>query len=298
MRIDAHQHFWRYEPEQYGWITDDMPVLKRDCLPADVLPHLRTHGISGCVAVQSVQSEAHTRFLLELADQFNEIRCVVGWVDLTADHLPDRLNYFSKFKKLRGFRHVVQAEPDDRFMLRPEFCRGMAHLGQFNFTYDILIYSRQLPAAIELVEKFPEQRFVIDHIAKPSIRNQELKPWSRHIREIATCRNVFCKLSGLVTEADWQHWRAEDFNLYLEVVLDAFGPERLMFGSDWPVCLLAADYAQVKSLVATHIDSLPPRQQEEIFGLSAVNFYGLENLPDGSEHTAGHNRFLVQVKSK
>jgi L-fuconolactonase len=277
MRIDAHQHFWKYNSEQYSWITDEMQVIKRDYLPTDLLPELHANGISGCVAVQALQSENETRFLLELADQFDEIKGVVGWVDLTADDLPERLSYFSQFKKLRGFRHIVQAEPDERFMLRPQFCRGIACLKEFNFTYDILIYARQLPAAIELVDKFPNQRFVIDHIAKPSIRAGELQTWSEQMRAIAKGANVYCKLSGMVTEADWQSWREEDFSPYLEVVLEAFGPERLMFGSDWPVCLLAASYKQVKSLVETYICKLPPRQQESILGLSAVKFYDLDH---------------------
>jgi L-fuconolactonase len=282
MSIDAHQHFWEYNSEQYGWITDEMQVIKRDCLPADLLPELHANGISGCIAVQAVQSENETRFLLELADQFDEIKCVVGWVDLSADDLPDRLKYFSTFKKLRGFRHIVQAEPDDRFMLRPEFCRGIACLKEFNFTYDILIYAKQLPTAIELVERFPNQHFVIDHIAKPSIRAGELQPWSEQMRAIAKCSNVYCKLSGMVTEADWHNWRGQDFDPYLDVVLESFGPERLMFGSDWPVCLLAASYTQVKSLVETYICKLPPQQQESILGLSAVKFYGLDGPLHGS----------------
>jgi len=283
MWIDAHQHFWKYNSEQYGWITDEMQVIKRDCLPADLLPELYANGISGCIAVQALQSENETRFLLELADQCDEIKGVVGWVDLTADDVPGRLRYFSKFKKLRGFRHIVQAEPDEHFMLRPEFCRGIACLKEFNFTYDILIYARQLPAAIELVERFPNQHFVIDHLAKPSIRAGELQPWSEQMRAIAKSANVYCKLSGMVTEADWQNWREGDFSPYLQVVLEAFGPDRLMFGSDWPVCLLAASYKQVKSLVDSYICKLPLRQQQSILGLSAVKFYGLDNPLHGSQ---------------
>jgi L-fuconolactonase len=282
MRIDSHQHFWRFNPRRDAWITDAMAVLKRDFLPDDLLPELRMNGIDACVAVQADQSEEETRFLLELATCHTEIAGVVGWVDLCAPELPERLQHFSQFGKLRGFRHIVQSEPDDRFLLRKDFVDGIAQLARFGFTYDILIYPRHLPAAVEMVALFPKQPFVIDHMAKPSIRTAELEPWAACMRELARYPNVYCKLSGLITEADWQSWRAGDFQLYLDVVFEVFGSERLMFGSDWPVCLLAGTYRQVKELIWRYVSTLPVSAQDQIFGLNAVNFYGLKDLPDGS----------------
>jgi L-fuconolactonase len=276
MHIDSHQHFWRYDAARDGWITDEMAVLKRDFLPDDLIPELKTNDVTGCVAVQADQSEQETTFLLELGNRFDEIKGVVGWVDLRSPELARRLEYFSQFEKLRGFRHVVQAEPDDRFMLREDFVAGVSSLLRLNFTYDILIYPKQLPAAIELAGKFPEQRFVIDHMAKPLIRSQMISPWEKQIRAIAANPNVYCKLSGMVTEADWRNWRESDFTRYLDVVFDAFGPDRLMFGSDWPVCLLAGGYQRVKELVANYIRDFPAEQQEKILGLNAINFYGLK----------------------
>jgi L-fuconolactonase len=201
MRIDSHQHFWRFNPQRDAWITDEMSVLKRDFLPEDLLPELKANGVDGCIAVQTDQSEKETQFLLELAESHSEVKGVVGWVDLRGANLPDRLGYFSQFEKLRGFRHIAQSEPDDRFLLRADFVRGIGQLADFGFTYDVLIYPKQLPAVIELVARFPRQRFVIDHMAKPSVRTAELQPWSELVRKIARNSNVYCKLSGLVTEA-------------------------------------------------------------------------------------------------
>src|SRR5215813_42108 len=257
MRIDAHQHFWQYNPVRDSWITDHMAVLKEDFLPQQLMPALHANDMQGCIAVQADQSEAETFFLLELASRYRVIQGVVGWVDLCSDNLVERLEFFSRYLGLCGFRHIVQAERDDRFMLRPAFLRGIGWLQEFGFTYDILIYARQLPAAIELVSKYPEQLFVIDHIAKPAIKQKHYDSWARDLRTIAQSPNVYCKVSGLVTEADWQHWRPEDFRPYLDNVLEAFGTDRLMFGSDWPVCLLAASYEQVVEIVAAHVRDLP-----------------------------------------
>ena len=274
--IDSHQHFWRYNPQRDGWITDEMSLLKRDFLPQDLIPELRANRVQGCVAVQADQSEQETLFLIDLASQVAEVKGVVGWADLCSPRLPERLEFFSRFEKLRGFRHIVQSEPDDQYMLREDFMAGIASLQTFGFTYDILIYPKQLPAAIALVEKFPHQRFVVDHLAKPLIRSRQIDPWARHMRTIAANSNVYCKLSGLVTEADWRNWREADFTAYLDVVFDAFGPDRLMFGSDWPVCLLAGTYASVSGLVANYIRDLPAAQRENIMGLNAAGFYGLK----------------------
>jgi len=276
MIIDSHQHFWHYDRRRDAWITEDMPVLQRDFLPEDLIPQLRANLVDGTIAVQATQSEAETTFLLQLAGQFDEIKAVVGWVDLCAPNLPERLAHFSHFDKLCGFRHVVQSEPDDRFMLRPEFLTGIRQLQQFEFTYDILIYPHQLPAAIELVERFPRQDFVLDHLAKPLIRSGVVSPWAQQIRVLAANPNVYCKLSGLITEADWRSWRETDFKPYLDVVFDAFGTDRVMFGSDWPVCLLAADYRDVKQLLAGYLNDFPVERRDKIFGGNAEKFYGLK----------------------
>ncbi len=271
MKIDAHQHFWRYDPARDRWITEQMRVLKRDYLPDDLCPELAKAGVDATVAVQTDQSERETEFLLQLADANPMIAGVVGWVDLCARNVEERLTHFSQFRKLRGFRHIAQSEPDDRFLVRESFLRGIASLASFEFTYDILIYPRQLEAAAELVERFPDQRFVIDHMAKPLIKSGATEPWATRMRRIARCENVFCKVSGLITEADWRNWRPAEFRPYLDVVFDAFGTDRLMFGSDWPVCLLAGTYQQVHDLVATYASS----DHDKIFGLNAASFYGL-----------------------
>jgi len=277
MTIDSHQHFWRYDPVRNKWITEEMSRLRRDFLPMDLIPELRANGMDGCVAVQADQSEGETAFLLALASQYDEIKGVVGWANLSAPDIDKRLEHFSQFKKLRGLRHIAQSEPDDWFLVRDDFCRGVGLLKSFNLTYDILIYPKQLPAAIKLVEQFPEQKFVLDHMAKPSIRTGQVKSWAEGIEAIAASGNLYCKLSGLVTEATWDNWSNEDFTPYLDVVLEAFGPHRLMFGSDWPVCLLAADYQGVKRVISAYIRRLPPEEQRRIFGLNALYFYGLSS---------------------
>jgi L-fuconolactonase len=274
MRIDAHQHFWQYNPARDAWITDQMALLKKDFLPQNLMPELAANNMQGCIAVQADQSEAETLFLLDLAKHHQLIQGVVGWVDVRADNVAERLELFSKYPKLCGFRHIVQAEPDDRFMLQPAFLRGINCLAEFGFTYDILVCCRQLPAAIELVSKYPGQLFVIDHIAKPLIREKRYLPWARYLRTIAENPNIYCKISGLVTEANWQGWSANDFKPYLDLVFEVFGVDRLMFGSDWPVCLLAAGYSQVVQLIADYTQNLPGADREKIFGTNAAHFYG------------------------
>jgi L-fuconolactonase len=275
MKVDSHQHFWRYHPERDGWITAEMQAIRRDFLPQQLAPELSRNGIDASVAVQAGQSEHETHFLLDLADRHAFIAGVVGWVDLRAPNLASRLEYFSQFETLRGFRHVAQAEADD-FLARPDVVKGVGELKQFRFTYDILVYPRQLPAAIQLVEKHPEQAFVLDHLAKPSIKSRDIAGWAANIRALARHPRVFCKLSGLITEADWSAWRAEQFKPYLDVVYEEFGPDRLMFGSDWPVCLVAGSYAQVKDLISGYLQNRPHAETAKIFGWNAVRFYGLK----------------------
>ena len=282
MRIDAHQHFWRFEPVRDAWITDEMRVIRRDFLPDDLRPELSRHRLDGCVAVQAVSSEQETIFLLDLAARWKEIYSVVGWVDLRAPDIYERLAYFARFEKLAGFRHIVQSEPDSQFLLRENFLRGIGALAEFGYTYDILIYPTQLPAAVEFVDRFPDQPFVIDHIAKPVVRTGEIEPWSAYIRILASYPNVFCKVSGLLTEADWHRWTPEQFRPYLDVVFESFGPRRLLFGSDWPVCLVAGTYSQVVDLVAGFSSNLPSEDQEAIFGMNAARFYRARNVTSGS----------------
>jgi L-fuconolactonase len=276
MVIDSHQHFWRYDPGRDTWITDEMAVLKRDFMLREFASLREANGVDASIAVQADQSESETLYLLNLAEHSQHIAGVVGWVDLRSGDLHDRLRHFAQFENLLGFRHIAQAEPDERFLVRPDFVRGLARLPEFGFTYDILIYPKQLPAAIELASRLPEQPFVLDHAAKPLIKSGVLEPWASQIRTLAQNRNVFCKLSGLVTEAHWKQWQAADIHPYLDVLFEAFGPERLMFGSDWPVCLLAASYRQVKQLIEAYIESNAPQHKEKIFGANAARFYQIK----------------------
>jgi L-fuconolactonase len=275
MRIDAHQHFWRYRGETHAWISESMAVLKRDFLPRDLEPLLRARGFTGCVAVQAAQSVDETRFLLELAARHPFVRGVVGWVDLLSPDLDRQLEHFSRDRRFRGVRHVAQDEPDDRWLARPDVVRGVGALRRFGLTYDILVYARQLPSAIELVRHLPDQPFVLDHVAKPEIRAGRLEPWRSDLRALAAHANVACKLSGLVTEAAWESWTAEGLRPWLETALECFGPQRLMIGSDWPVCLLAGDYDRVVGLATDFIASLTADEQAAILGANALRFYGI-----------------------
>lgn len=274
MTIDAHQHFWLYNPERDSWITDDMAVIRRDFLPADLEPVLQANGIDGCVAVQASQTDEETMFLVSMAQAYDFVRGVVGWVDLRSDTLYDRLEAYSQFEEIRGFRHVAQAEPND-FLMRPDVINGIRQLAAFGFTYDILIYPSQLKAALHLVRAVPDVKFVIDHMAKPVIRKQEISRWSNFMAEIAKQPNVSCKVSGLVTEADWHNWKKADLFPYFDVVFETFGPDRLLFGSDWPVCLIAADYAQVKTVLEDYLVPWGDEVRGRVFGHNAVEFYGL-----------------------
>ena len=275
MRIDAHQHFWTYDPREYDWIDDSMASLRRDFLPADLQPELENNGFQGCVAVQARQSLEETRWLLELAASAPFILGVVGWVDLCSPRLRSQLELFARNPKLVGVRHIAQGEPDDRFLLRPDFLQGIALLEEFNLAYDVLIYSKHLPVATEFVSRFPRQRFVLDHLAKPPIKSRSLHPWEKDIRELAKFPNTSCKLSGLVTEADWKAWTPDHLFPYLDVALDSFGPGRLMFGSDWPVCTVAASYSRVFQSIERYIAKLPAEARDAIFGGNAKEFYKL-----------------------
>jgi len=276
MRIDSHQHFWNYSPTEHAWMSDSMSAIRRDFLPEDLQPLLASLNFNGCIAVQARQSLEETRWLLELADRFSLIKGVVGWLDLCSPELPSQLEQFANHPKLAGVRHVVQDEPDDEFMLRPEFRRGIAQLREFDLTYDLLLFPRHIPVAVRLVEEFPDQPFVLDHIAKPSIAQGLISPWREDLQQLAQFPNVSCKLSGMVTEAKWQQWQPEDFRPYLNTVLEAFGSDRLMIGSDWPVCLLSSDYASTMQLVIEYIQQFPEEVQAAILGGNCARFYGIE----------------------
>ena len=275
MKIDSHQHFWIYNPIRDSWIDDSMKILRRNFLPEDLYPIIKEQNIDGTITVQADQSEDETNFLLKLADENDWIVGVVGWIDLMGDDIERRLEHFSSLKKLKGFRHIVQAEPDNNFMLNEKFQNGISCLKHFNFTYDILVFPHQLPAAIKLSEKHPEQKFILDHIAKPFIKKNEIEPWASEIRELARNKNVFCKISGIVTEADHKNWKPEDIYPYLDVVFESFGYDRLLFGSDWPVCLLAGTYKQVINLIEEYTRNISPEEKEKIFGMNARLFYNI-----------------------
>ena len=275
MVIDSHQHFWIFDPVRDSWITPEMKIIQRDFLPADLKPTLDENGIDGCVAVQADQSDAETEFLLHLAEANDFIKGVVGWIDLRATGLYDRLEKYSQFELLKGFRHVVQGEPAG-FLLQPDFIKGVGQLAAFDFTYDILVYPTQLADAYSFARQLPNVRFVLDHIAKPYIKKGELESWATDIRKLAELPNINCKVSGMVTEADWQTWQKSDFHPYLDVVFDCFGADRILFGSDWPVCLVAAKYGEMKSILADYIGALTKAEQEKIMGRNAEDFYRLE----------------------
>ncbi|MFD2161266.1 amidohydrolase family protein [Paradesertivirga mongoliensis] len=276
-KIDSHQHFWRFDPVRDSWITDNMKVVQRDFLPADLAPVLMENGIDGCVAVQADQSEEQNAFLLELAADNSFIKGIVGWVDLRAENIKETLEFYKGYDKMKGFRHVLQGEQDRSLMLRDEFKRGISMLEGFGYTYDILIYTDQIKYSEELVTAFPDQKFVIDHIAKPDIKNQNIDDWAADMKALAGHENVSCKISGMVTEADWQHWKAADFEPYLDVVFEAFGSGRVMFGSDWPVCEVAGGYGKVIGLVQGYTSKLTQIEQELFWGGNAIKFYNLTN---------------------
>lgn len=274
-KIDSHQHFWQYDPDKHDWISERMKVLKRDFMPPDLEREMENAGIDSCVAVQADQTESETRFLLSLAEKFDFIVGVVGWLDIRANNFRKKLDHFVQHQAFKGLRHIVQDESDDRFLLQPDFLKGIGILGNYNMPYDILIYARHLPVAVEFVSEFPDQKFVVDHIAKPEIEKKKIGDWEEGIRELAQHPNLFCKVSGMVTEANWNNWKPGDFKPYLDVVFDAFGAEKLMFGSDWPVCTLAAGYGEVVKLLEEYIEPLPDEEQELIMGGNAIKFYKL-----------------------
>ena len=275
MTLDTHQHFWQFDPVRYAWIDESMGALRRDFLPADLRPVLEANDVDGCIAVQADQSEEETRFLLDLAGRHDFVKGVVGWVDLRAEDRIDRLEYWTQFEKLCGFRHIVQGETDVNFLLRPDFLEGVRLLHDYGFTYDILVFPHQLGAALEFVRRLPHMPLVIDHIAKPYIKDGFFDGWAALMREIAAYPNVYCKVSGMITEADWAGWTYEDLTPYLDVVFSAFGTDRIMYGSDWPVCLVAGAYDRVIDVVRRYTADFSEDEKAKVFGTNGAVFYGI-----------------------
>jgi len=276
IKIDTHQHFWTYNDRDYGWMGPGMETLKRDRLPEHLKPLLEEAGVDGTVAVQARQTLEETEWLLRLADENPFIKAVVGWVDLRGEGLRQELERLAGRPRFRGVRHVIHDEPNDRFMGRESFQNGIGLLAEFNLTYDLLVRPRHLAPACELVEKFPNQMFIVDHIAKPLIKDGVMAPWDAHIRRLAEYDNVYCKVSGMVTEADWAAWKPSDFVPYMDVVFEAFGAERITLGSDWPVCTVAGEYGEVMRVAAAYVDRLSPDERAAVWGGNARRFYGIQ----------------------
>jgi L-fuconolactonase len=274
MLIDSHVHFWKYNKTDLPWIDRSMKILQKNYLPEDIALTLKRNNIDGCIAVQAASIEVETRFLAELANTHSIIRGVVGWADLKSPEVEKKLGELKQYSSIVGVRHIVQSEADD-FLYDEGFRNGIALLKDFDYTFDILIYSRQLPAAVDFVRAFPDQQFIIDHCAKPDIKGGGLESWRKGITDLALYPNVSCKLSGLFTEANWKEWSPADFYPYLDVVFESFGVERLMFGSDWPVMLLSGIYVQWKSLLEKYMESFLEEEKEMVFGGNAARVYNV-----------------------
>ena len=275
-RIDSHQHFWQYNSAEHTWMTDEMQLLKKDFMPTDLSPLLNQIGFDGCIAVQARQSIKETNWLLKLSNENDFIKGVVGWVDLRSPNINEVLSGYENQKKLVGVRHVVNDEADDNFLLQPAFQNGIAALKKFNLNYDLLLSPRHIPVALQLVEKFPDQPFVLDHIAKPFIHKKEISPWKEDLMELAKYPNVFCKLSGMVTEAKWNDWKEDDFKQYLDIVTESFGTKRLMIGSDWPVCTLSGNYTATMNVVINYANQFSKEISDGILGGNCINFYKID----------------------
>ena len=274
IRVDAHQHFWRYDPVEYDWIDGSMSAIARTFLPLDARREMDAAGVDACVAVQARQTLEETRWILALAETNPFIVGVVGWIDLQSPSVDAELAALAALPKLVGIRHIVQSEPDG-FLSRPAFRRGIARLEPYNLAYDILIHACRLPEAIRFVADFPSQRFVLDHLAKPEIRKGAIDPWRRDMKCLAAFPNVYAKLSGLVTEADWQQWTPDELRPYIDVAFECFGADRLMIGSDWPVCTLAGRYADVLGVVADYVSRASPHERALVLGGTALRFWSL-----------------------
>ncbi len=275
MIIDTHHHFWNYNPVDFGWINDEMALIRKNFQPLDLQKELKKNGVGGVISVQSRQNVEETDTLLNYAREYDFIKGVVGWLPLVNDNLRDLLEKYSPDENLKGLRHVVQGEPDPEFLLGKLFSRGISMLKDFNLVYDILIYEHQLPNTIRFVDHHPDQKFVLDHIAKPKIKTNEIESWKKNITELAKRENIACKISGMVTEADYQLWTSEQLQPYFDVVFEAFGTNRILFGSDWPVCLVASSYSDWIRTVKQQLSSFTGQEQEQILYKNAINFYNI-----------------------
>ena len=274
--IDAHVHFWDYDPVRDAWINEEMAVIKRNFTPADAQKTFATHGVTGCIAVQADQSDHETRFLLRLAAENPIIRAVVGWIDFTDDALEEKLAAYKHETRLKGFRHIIQGATDEQYFQNKKFLQGMAHLSSWNYSYDLLIYHDQLPQSIRFTEKYPDQRFILDHMAKPPIKHQQWKAWKEGIRQLAMNPNMYCKVSGMITEANWQRWSYQDLEPYLDTVAEYFGTDRLCYGSDWPVALVAGNYSRVIQVVHQFLQQVTAAEREKVLSLNTKTFYKLD----------------------
>lgn len=274
-RIDSHQHFWKYNDQKHSWIDDEMAVIRRDFLPSDIKTEFEKNQIDACVAVQADQSLEENEFLLNLSKENKFINAIVGWVDFRSADLISQLEKYAEEPVIKGFRHIVQGEGDPNFLLRANFLDGIKKLQRFDYTYDILVFPHQLGAVLEFVKKFPDQKFIIDHIAKPYIKDGFFDGWALIMREIGTCENVYCKISGMVTEADYAQWNYSQLRPYLNLILESFGTKRICFGSDWPVCLVAADYSEVVSIAKNFTSEFSVSEQEDFWGNNAFRFYNI-----------------------
>mgnify|MGYP006083112983 FL=1 len=276
MIIDSHQHFWKYNPSRHNWINDNMSVIRKDFMPSDLKTIYVENNIDGCIAIQVDQTINETNFLLNLAKENTFIKGVVGWIELRAPNINEVLNHYSNFEQIKGFRHIVQGENDNKFLLRSEFLRGISYLEKYNYVYDILIFPNQLEMALEFVKKFPNNKFVIDHIAKPNIKDNLYREWAKLMSKISNYENVFCKMSGMITEADYKLWTPDQITPYMDLVLKSFGSKRILFGSDWPVCLVAGSYKKVKELVVNFIEKLSENEKANVMGKNAINLYNIK----------------------
>jgi L-fuconolactonase len=275
MRIDAHQHFWKYAPTTHGWINDEMAVIRRDFLPNDLEPILSKHNIDGTVAVQADESIHETEFLLSLSEKHAFIKAVIGWIDLRSPQIHDQLAYFKKFRKLVGFRCIMQGQPDEAYLNNEIFIKNVALLKDFDYTYDLLVYHHQLPSLLKFIEKIPENRLILDHIGKPDIKAKNYSKWKEKIFELAQHPGIYCKLSGMITEANYSTWKYDDIVPYMDAVGEAFGTERICFGSDWPVCLVAGHYDKMIGVVEKWASQLNEKDYNQLFGLNTSRFYNI-----------------------
>ena len=275
MRIDAHQHFWKYAPTTHGWINDEMAVIRRDFLPNDLEPILSKHSIDGTVAVQADESIHETEFLLSLSEKHAFIKAVIGWIDLRSPQIHDQLAYFKKFRKLVGFRCIMQGQPDEAYLNNEIFIKNVVLLKDFDYTYDLLVYHHQLPSLLKFIEKIPENRLILDHIGKPDIKAKNYSKWKENIFELAQHPGIYCKLSGMITEANYSTWKYDDIVPYMDAVGEAFGAERICFGSDWPVCLVAGNYDKMIGVVEKWASQLNEKDYNQLFGLNTSRFYNI-----------------------